>query len=129
MAFFVHIGDRCLEDAQRHGLKSAVDAFAETVETAQSLTLFDHFPTPYLVKKKLGGRQGRLIAAYYHAGDHVVIHFLAVMIRGDRPYEAFSAGPVGYGKSNFEAKPDLDALVAARLPEHRPPPRSMPGTA
>jgi hypothetical protein len=129
MAFFVHIGERCREDSRRHGLSSALDTFAESVEVAESLTLFDHFPPPYLVKKKLGGRQGRLIAAYYQTNDHVIIHFLAVMIRGDRAYEAFSADPIVYGQRNFEPKPDLNAIITDRLPDHRPTKRPAPDAA
>lgn len=102
MSLFVYIANECNSDAQTHGLTGEVERFRERVEDTQSTSLFDPFPPPYLVKKKLGGRQGRLIASVHNAGEHTVIVFLAIMIRGSRAYEAeFSNDPVAYGSQHF----------------------------
>jgi hypothetical protein len=103
MALFVYITEECSNNAHRYSLTSEVERFKERVETSQSTSQFDPFPPPYLVKKKLGGRQGRLIADLRRQGDHAIVVFLAIMIRGDRAYENhFAVEPVAYGKQHFD---------------------------
>ena len=45
------------------------------------------------MKKKLGGRQGRLIAEHITVGEHAVIVFQTVVIRGGKSYDDFVADP------------------------------------
>jgi tetratricopeptide (TPR) repeat protein len=98
----VFVTEHCRGDARAHGLVNELDAFKERVEQTQSTSLFDPFPPPYLVKKKIGGRQGRLIAERRARGEHVVIVFLAILIRGHHEYESgFARDPVDYGKRHF----------------------------
>ena len=87
MALFVYTTEECRDNAHRYALSDELDRFKERVETSQSTSQFDPFPPPYLVKKKLGGRQGRLIADLRSQGDHAVVVLLAIMIRGDKAYE------------------------------------------
>ncbi len=102
MALYVYLTEACREDAVTHGLTEEVRRLQERVEQTQSLSLFDPFPPPYRVKKKLGGRQGRLVAEVREMGEHAVVVFLAVMIRGDRAYESgFAKDPQAYGEKHF----------------------------
>lgn len=102
MPLIVYITDNCESDARRHGLSEEVGRFRERVEECQSTSLFDPFPPGYLVKKKLGGRQGRLIAELHPVGEHAVVVFLAVLIRGSRDYEdEFARDPRAYGEQHF----------------------------
>ncbi len=104
-----------------HGLTGEIERLRESIEDTQSTSRFDPFPPPYLVKKKLGGRQGRLIASVHVSGEHTVIVFLAIMIRGSRAYEAeFSNNPVAYGKQHFAGlvtDEQIEAYVAQKTRE------------
>src|SRR5574341_994422 len=113
MALFVYITEECRENARRHALSDELDRFKERGEATQSTSQFDPFPPPYLVKKKLGGRQGRLIADLRTHGDHAVVVFLAILIRGDRAYENhFQVDPIGYGKQHFNHLVSSDQLAS-----------------
>src|SRR5262245_16392539 len=102
MALFVYVTDRCWEEAAQHSLTSEVERFRDRVETTQSLSLFDPFPPPCHVKKKLGSRQSRLVADARHFGEHTVVVFLALMIRGSRAYEVeFTRTPQAYWDQHF----------------------------
>ena len=101
MTLFVYITESCRSDIRTHSLSDEVEKFKDRVESSQSTSLFDPFPAPYLVKKKLGGRQGRLVTEPRNAGEHTVVVFLTVMIRGSREYEEFSHDPKGYGRNHF----------------------------
>ena len=57
MALFVYVTDQCRDDANVHSIKAEIQLFKERVERTQSTSLFDPFPPPYLVKKKIGGKQ------------------------------------------------------------------------
>ncbi|MBL9181084.1 MAG: hypothetical protein JNN17_03015 [Verrucomicrobiaceae bacterium] len=103
MALFVYITDSCREDARTHALSDEIERLKERIESTQSTSHFNPFPPPYLVKKKMGGRQGRLIADLRKHGDHAVVVFLAIMIRGDKAYEnQFAVNPVAYGLQHFQ---------------------------
>lgn len=113
MTLFVYITDTCRDDAKRHGVSEAIERLRASVEETQSLSQFDPFPPPYHVKKKLTGRQPRLVAKEKKVGGHLVVVFLTVMIRGSREYEQdFCNDPVVYGARHFD---DLvsDAMLAA----------------
>src|SRR5581483_8320520 len=118
MALFVYITEECLNNARLYSLVGEVERFKERVEKSQSTSQFDPFPPPFLVKKKLGGRQGRLIADLRRQGDHAVIVFLAVMIRGDRAYkDDFVVDPMAYGRRHFNhlvSEEDLAAYIDTR---------------
>ena len=101
MALFVYPTEDCLADAQTHGLSYEVEKLIQRVEGSQSLSVFDPFPPPYLVKKKLGGRQGRLIASRQSVGDHAVVVLLAVMIWKDHRFTAASSGTAAAGAASI----------------------------
>jgi tetratricopeptide (TPR) repeat protein len=130
MALFVFVTENCKDDANTHGLLDEVERFKERVESTQSTSLFDHFPPPYLVKKRLGGRQGRLIADQRTVGDHAVVVFLAILIRGDRAYEdQFVKDPVGYGQRHFKdlvSEEQLSRFIAERTRTTPPPDKPEP---
>lgn len=118
MTLFVYVTEQCISDAEAHSLQSEVERFKDRVEGTQSTSLFDPFPPPYLVKKKLGGRQGRLIADFRPMGDHAVIVFLAILIRGSRAYEdEFARDPLEFGKHHFADLVSADEI--ARFLEER----------
>ncbi len=130
MTLFVYVTDKCLENAQTYGLQGDVERFKERVELTQSRSLFDPFPSPYLVKKKLGGRQGRLIADYRPSGDHAVIVFLAILIRGNREYgDGFIHNPHEYGEHHFASlvsDSDIACFLAERTRVAPVPPKPEP---
>lgn len=102
MTLLVYVTEECTKKARQYALLDEIERFMERVEKTQSTCLFDPFPPPYLVKKKLGGRQGRLIAERCVIGEDVIIAFLTIMIRGDRSYEdQFGRDPIGYGSQHF----------------------------
>lgn len=130
MALFVYITQACEDDAHLHGLSDEISRFKDRVEKVQSTSQFDPFPPPYLVKKKLGGRQGRLIAELRTVGDHAVVVFLAVMIRGDRAYEDhFGRDPVAYGNQHFQhlvAPDEIESYIEERTRVAPPPTKPDP---
>jgi hypothetical protein len=132
MALLVYVTEQCRQDAVAHGINADVDRFRAKVEETQSTSLFDPFPPPYLVKKKLGGRQQRLIADCRTVGDHAVIVFLAILIRGSRAYEAeFATDPVGYGKQylGFVTEAEVARFVEERTRIAPPPIKPDPSAA
>ena len=130
MSLIVLVSDLCKENAQRNALLSELERLKNSVEAKQSLSQFDQFPAPYYVKKKLGGRQGRLIAALHPLGEHEVVLFYSIMIRGDREYESkFSKDPVGYGAKNFQhlvSEDQIQSYVKERLAKEPPPAKPRP---
>jgi hypothetical protein len=115
---FVYIAEACQDEARSHAFSEVLDRLKDGIELSQSLSQFDQFPPPYLVKKKLGGRQGRLIAEVRKIRSHPVVVFLAVMIRGARAYEdEFVKDPKGYGRQHFSdlvSDDELDRFVEER---------------
>jgi len=131
MALFVYITDSCREDARTHALSDEIERLKERIESTQSTSHFNPFPPPYLVKKKMGGRQGRLIADIRKHGEQAVVVFLAIMIRGDKAYEnQFAVNPVAYGSQHFQhlVRPEeLEAYLEERT--RREPPPAKPEVA
>ncbi len=129
MTLLVFVTERCENDARTHGLFGEIERFRERVESAQGTSQFDPFPPPYFVKKKLGGRQGRLIADHRKVGDHAILVFLAILIRGDKHYEEFSADPAAYGQRHFANLISDEAItkfVEQRTKESLPPEKPSP---
>ena len=84
---------------------------------------------PYLVKKKIGGKQKRLVAERRSVGDHAVVVFLAVLIRGSRIYEEeFAKDPVAYGQQQLKLASDeeLARYVEDRTRTQPPPLKATP---
>ena len=123
MSLFVYVADDCRKEAAQHALSEPLERFRDRVEKAQDTRYFDAFPPPYLVKKKLGGQQGRLIAERHTVKhgeeDHTVIVFVSVLIRGEHAYDSqFGRDPEKYGQRFFKGrfeKRDLQEHVADRL--------------
>lgn len=129
MTLFVYVTRECEGNAQVHGLTDDVKRLEERVESTQSTSQFDPFPPPYLVKKKLGGRQGRLIADVRYLGDHAVIVFLAILIRSNRAYDEFAHDPGGYGRQHFAdlvSDDDIARFVRERTQVIPLPPKPEP---
>src|SRR6185369_5858331 len=118
MSLFVYVTDACLQDAKRHGLAPDLHTLRDRVENSQRTDLFDPFPAGYLVKKKFGGRQGRLIAQHRSVGADAAIVFLSILIRGDHAYEdEFARDARAYGEQHFShlaTDDDLAHYVAER---------------
>lgn len=124
MTLFVYVTENCRADSRTHGLAEEIDRLASRVERTQSVSTFDTFPSPYLVKKKLGGRQGRLIAEHRFHGDVGIIVFLSILIRGSREYDEFQKYPHDYGEANFRAlvSDEEVANFVNHRTEQKPPP-------
>src|SRR4051794_15314885 len=109
MPLFVHVTEDCYAQASRHGLANELDHFRDRVEKSQGTSLFDPFPPPFLVRKKFGGRQGRLIAVNRPVVEHTVVILAALLIRGDRTYTEFSDDPSAF-QDRFDI-PDDEELA------------------
>jgi len=126
MAIFVFSTDNCREEAATHGWQDRLDSFARDVEKKQTVRMFEHFPPPYIVKKKFGEYAGRLIAAHEAVGDDSVVVFLSAMIRGTGDYEAFSDDAEKYGRQHFQelySASQLAKYVEQRKHKDPPPPK------
>ena len=133
MTLLVFVSDECRAGARKHGLTEIIERLSADVEERQSLSQFDHFPPPYIVKKKLLGRQPRLVADLRKVGDHMVAVFLVVMIRGSNEYEdEFCRDPVAYGERNFAGlvRDDVrQAYVSERTAVDDAPGKPIPSDA
>jgi hypothetical protein len=93
MDYVVYITDECRKEAKAHNYIAALEKLALDVERKQNVANFNQFPAPFLVKKKIGAFQGRLIAAQkiitIKDTDYAVINFLAVLIKANREYSDF----------------------------------------
>jgi len=113
VAIYVYVAKACREEAKTHALTAQVEKLRIDIETRQSLSQFDPFPPPYLVKKKFGGMQPRLVAESRRVGDHLFVVFLAVMIRGHDDYEVgFVHDPRGYGERHLAPRVSEEELLA-----------------
>jgi hypothetical protein len=101
MSTFVYFTENCRSDTITHGIMEDVERLKQRIENTHSTSMFDPFPAPYLVKKKFGKYQCRLIAELRTVEDHAVIIFLAVLIRGGHDYKSFSDNPNNYGQQHF----------------------------
>ncbi len=130
MALFVFITDNCREEASEHpNWSDRLESFAKELEKKQTVAMFEHFPPPYLVKKKFGEYSGRLIAAHVMVGeerDDSVVVLLSALVRGDGKYEAFSNDAVAYGQQHLEQLyrgEDWAAYVWKRKEKEPPKPK------
>lgn len=113
MAIFVHILQQCRDDAARHGCMPDLDKFAEYIRNEQRLSRFDlDFPPPYMVKKKFFVFNRRLIAVQRQVGEHTVVCFARILIRGEAAYEkGFGIDPEGWGDKHILPLIDEAQLV------------------
>jgi hypothetical protein len=102
MALFAFVTDQCTDEAEHHGWQNTLDRFAASLEEKQSVGMFEPFPPPYLVKKKFGSYQGRLVAALVPVGEDSVVVLLSVMIKGTHDYDEFSTDAVPFGQRELE---------------------------
>ena len=133
----VHITERCREDAKRYGWLPVLERVKAEVEKRQSTSAFNQFPRPYFVKKKFGGRQGRLIAIEkileVDGEMYNVFVFLTILIRGDREYASptgFGSDPEGYGKRYLMPvfnKLNFTEIVRERMYQEPPKPKPRLG--
>jgi hypothetical protein len=132
MALFVHVTQRCEQEAARAGWQGDLENLRNKVERAQDLQGFDHFPAPYRVKKKFPRYNARVIASIHAVGDHDVACFLSILTKADSAYDQFQHDPVGFGRRNFEelvSPADLQRIVAERTAQTPPPPKPQPTEA
>jgi len=131
MSLFVFVTEACRNEARNHGFLDRLNSFVSQVTKAQSLAYFDKdFPPPYLVKRKFGNRQGRLIARLEQVDAYDVVVLLGILIRGSNEYESgFGPDPEGYGRSNFErrySREKLEKFVREELQRNKPPEKEQP---
>ncbi len=125
MSILCYLTDQIRKDVTTHGIsKDDLTKFAASVEKRQSLSGFDHFPPPCLVKKKLFGFKYRMIAAEKLVGDHLVVVFLRLLVRGGNDYSDLQRDPATWVERSFEAEVDdvkLSAWVQQRTDVEPPP--------
>lgn len=127
MAIFVYITPECQKDAQGQGCWPEVQKFAQRVRKEQRTSILDHFPPPYL--KKRFRRQERLIASERNIGEHLVVIFHRLLIRGSKPYEHFLLDPLGYGDQHFQGMvgdETLHEMIVREMEEEPPEPKPAP---
>lgn len=129
MALFVHVTQRCEQEAAQAGWQGDLENLRNKVERAQDLQGFDHFPAPYRVKKKFPRYNARVIASMHAVGEHDVACFLSILTKADSAYDQFQHDPVEFGRRNFEglvSTSDLHRIVAERTAQTPPPPKPQP---
>lgn len=126
MALHVYITEKCRKDCRSQNYDRPLQALAERIETSQSAEILDRFPRPFL--KKRFERQIRLVAKEVEVGEHTVVAFLRLLVRGGNEYQAFI-------DSHYSSLPGEDAMEGeisevslARIIEERkePPPPPPP---
>ena len=131
MAIYVYATEACREEARKHSVEPQLDRIIRKVESDQSYSQFQPFPSPFLVKKKFGMFIGRLIAQVEEVDGHVVLILLAFMLRGSKEYKdrgGFHNDPQKYSDQHFRARyksDDLARFVAQK--EQDPPIAAKPG--
>lgn len=124
MAIFVYATTACREEARMHAVEPQFDRIIKKVETDQSYSQFQHFPSPFLVKKKFGIQSGRLIAKIEERNGNKVLVLLAFMLRGskelDNDRNGFYNEPSKYAEQHLNSRytlEDLDRLIAQKQQE------------
>ena len=132
MALFVHVTQRCEEEAAHAGWQEDLEKLKNKVERVQDLQGFDHFPAPYRVKKKFPRYNARVVASMHAVGDHDVACFLSILTKADSAYDQFQHDPVEFGRRNFDglvSEADLQRIVAERTAQTPPTPKPQPTDA
>jgi len=127
MALFVYTTKECKEDIQHHSMGDDVDRFRERLLKEQRTSIFNNFPPPYM--KKRFQRQFRLIALQHEFGDHLVVVFLRVLVRGERDYGKFIDDSKSYGDRYLAPLVDTSTLeqwLDRQLRESPPPEKPEP---
>lgn len=130
MAIYVYATEACREEARKHSVEPQLDRIIRKVESDQSYSQFQPFPSPFLVKKKFGMFIGRLIAQVEEVDGNVVLVLLAFMLRGSKEYKdrgGFHNDPHKYAEQHFRARyksEDLARFVAQK--EQDPPVAAKP---
>jgi len=133
MTYIVYVSKQCQSDAQKHGFVSALEKLKTDIENRQNLSLFDRFgSSPYLVRKKFAGKQGRLLAVEetfsINGNDANCIVFLRILIRGDKEYDAFVHKEESRTRyKNAVARDDIITFLDKRLAKD--PPRTKQSLA
>jgi len=131
MAIYVYATEACREEARKHSVEPQLDRIIKKVESDQSYSQFQPFPSPFLVKKKFGMFIGRLIAQVEEVDGNVVLVLLAFMRRGSKEYKdrgGFHNDPHKYAEQHFRSRyksEDLVRFVAQK--EQDPPVATKPG--
>lgn len=103
MATYVYVTSQCRKDTKQQQYGSEVDGFGKKIESQHdSDGFFQRYPPPFL--KKRFEKQIRLVAAEYLVGDHVVIGFLRLLVRGGKEYRRFM-------DSDYQELPGLDRMA------------------
>lgn len=128
---FVFITPDCIKEAQNGGILKDLHRFKQKVENAPQgaeRTMFTPFPPPFLVKKKFGGRQGRLITATKSVNvagiEYDVLVFLCYMTRSNTDYGRFYEDPKSVG-DQYLSRINIESIqteLAERLKEAPPAP-------
>lgn len=129
MALFIHVTQRCEDEASSAGWQDDLEKLKNKVEHAQDLRGFDHFPKPYRIKKKFPRYNARLIASVHAVGDHDVACFLSILTKADPAYDQFQSDPVEFGRRQFSgmtSDAELLRIVAERTAKTPPPPKQEP---
>jgi len=122
MSLFVHVTQRCEEEAASAGWQDDFEKLKNKVERAQDLQGFDHFPAPYRVKKKFPRYNARVIASMHAVGDHDVACFLTILTKADSAYDQFQHNAVEFGRQHFSeltTESDLERVVSERTAMHK----------
>lgn len=102
MSIYVYITEQCRKDAKKQNYEDNIERFAKKIERDQSSEAFDRFPPPHL--KKRFERQIRMVADERHLGEHTVVIFLRIFVRGGSEYAQF-------GDSDYKIVPGVDKMA------------------
>lgn len=128
MSIYVYTTRQCAKDARNQKYNEIVEDFAKVVERSQRIDRFEPFPPPHL--KKRFERQIRLIASTHEVGEHTIVVFLRLFLRGGIEYDQFRNSKwktvPGVDRMDEElSKANLNNYITSRQ-DPPPPPRPAP---
>ena len=131
MSYFVYITDHCIKSAKQYSMYTVLIKLKDTVQAKQSISIFDTFPYPFIVKKQFGDRQGRLIAKVlpiqYQDADHYVVVFLDYLVKASKGYDEFckKCKTSEMYERDVPLNAHLEEIVASEMATSPPPEKPM----
>jgi hypothetical protein len=132
MTYLTYVVDECRNEAKTLGTTyvDSLETLVNDIEKKQSIAMFRQFPTPFLVKKKFGAFQGRLIAAKeivkINGEEYAVIKLLSVLVKSNHDYDDFQDNPKKHGDrylqrgNTDEITKHFTELLKTNPPEPKP---------
>ncbi|MDR1948267.1 MAG: hypothetical protein LBQ38_02640 [Spirochaetaceae bacterium] len=131
MTYLTYLANECRDEAKSLGTTyiDSLDTLVNDIRKKQSIAMFRQFPFPFLVKKKFGSFQGRLIAAKeiitVHGEEYAVIKLLSILVKSNHDYDDFQNNPERHGDKYLRRckTNDIIQYFTGRLKTNPPEPK------